>query len=291
MYSNLVLSGGALKAVVLLGAVKYLEEKDLIKHFKNYIGSSAGAIIIFFLIIGYKSYEIKDILIEEINNIVDLDFENIDDFFINYGIDNTDRNKDILKKYLIKKTKLNDITFIEFAKKYGLNFTITGTNLTTRNTDYFNVDNFPNMSMIDALVITSCIPLIYKPIEYNDNLYIDGGIYNNFAYNYYKNKNDSLGINVTYNYSRKNDTFINYFNNILLSLMDKIIELGLDNSENVCFINFDEKRKDGVNISTDDFSVNINNDIIIDNINYGYNTFKEFLNKKIENIKSVDNTQ
>tara|TARA_B100000900_G_scaffold416079_1_gene448937 strand:+ start:4760 stop:5635 length:876 start_codon:yes stop_codon:yes gene_type:complete len=291
MYSNLVLSGGALKAVVLLGAVKYLEEKDLIKHFKNYVGSSAGAIIIFFLIIGYKSYEIKDILIEEINNIVDLDFENIDDFFINYGIDNTDRNKDILKKYLIKKTKLNDITFIEFAKKYGLNFTITGTNLTTRNTDYFNVDNFPNMSMIDALVITSCIPLIYKPIEYNDNLYIDGGIYNNFAYNYYKNKNDSLGINVTYNYSRKNDTFINYFNNILLSLMDKIIELGLDNSENVCFINFDEKRKDGVNISTDDFSVNINNDIIIDNINYGYNTFKEFLNKKIENIKSVDNTQ
>jgi predicted acylesterase/phospholipase RssA len=287
----LVLSGGALKAVVLLGAVKYLEEKDLIKHFKNYVGSSAGAIIIFFLIIGYKSYEIKDILIEEINNIVDLDFENIDDFFINYGIDNTDRNKDILKKYLIKKTKLNDITFIEFAKKYGLNFTITGTNLTTRNTDYFNVDNFPNMSMIDALVITSCIPLIYKPIEYNDNLYIDGGIYNNFAYNYYKNKNDSLGINVTYNYSRKNDTFINYFNNILLSLMDKIIELGLDNSENVCFINFDEKRKDGVNISTDDFSVNINNDIIIDNINYGYNTFKEFLNKKIENIKSVDNTQ
>ena len=291
MYSNLVLSGGALKAVVLLGAVKYLEEKDLIKHFKNYIGSSAGAIIIFFLIIGYKSYEIKDILIEEINNIVDLDFENIDDFFINYGIDNTDRNKDILKKYLIKKTKLNDITFIEFAKKYGLNFTITGTNLTTRNTDYFNVDNFPNMSMLDALVITSCIPLIYKPIEYNDNLYIDGGIYNNFAYNYYKNKNDTLGINVTYNYSRKNDTFINYFNNILLSLMDKIIELGLDNSENVCFINFDEKRKDGVNISTDDFSVNINNDIIIDNINYGYNTFKEFLNKKIENIKSVDNTQ
>ena len=291
MYSNLVLSGGALKAVVLLGAVKYLEEKDLIKHFKNYVGSSAGAIIIFFLIIGYKSYEIKDILIEEINNIVDLDFENIDDFFINYGIDNTDRNKDILKKYLIKKTKLNDITFIEFAKKYGLNFTITGTNLTTRNTDYFNVDNFPNMSMIDALVITRCIPLIYKPIEYNDNLYIDGGIYNNFAYNYYKNKNDSLGINVTYNYSRKNDTFINYFNNILLSLMDKIIELGLDNSENVCFINFDEKRKDGVNISTDDFSVNINNDIIIDNINYGYNTFKEFLNKKIENIKSVDNTQ
>ena len=28
MYSNLVLSGGALRAVALLGAVKYLEELD-----------------------------------------------------------------------------------------------------------------------------------------------------------------------------------------------------------------------------------------------------------------------
>ena len=35
MYSNLVLSGGALRAVALLGAVKYLEELDILKKLNN----------------------------------------------------------------------------------------------------------------------------------------------------------------------------------------------------------------------------------------------------------------
>ena len=72
MYSNLVLSGGAFRGLGILGAIKYLEETDLIKNFKQYIGTSAGAIICFFLIIGYKSYEIKEIILNEINNIVKL---------------------------------------------------------------------------------------------------------------------------------------------------------------------------------------------------------------------------
>jgi predicted acylesterase/phospholipase RssA len=288
MYSNLVLSGGAVKSVVLLGAVKYLEENDLIKDFKNYIGSSAGAIIIFFIIIGYKSEEINKILITEIKNIINLNYDNIDNFLMDYGIDNTNKNKEILKKYLYKKTELNDITFIEFTKKYGLNLIITGTNLTTRETDYFNINNNPEMSIIDALVITSCLPLIYKPIEYNDNLYIDGGIYNNFAYNYFKNKNDTLGINVTYDYSRKNDTFINYFNNIILSLMNKIIDLNINNSENVCVINFDESRKDGINFSIDELEISIDDDIINENYKYGYDIFKIFLDNIINIKKSIN---
>ena len=32
MYTNLVLSGGALRGVGLLGAIKYLEELDYIKY-------------------------------------------------------------------------------------------------------------------------------------------------------------------------------------------------------------------------------------------------------------------
>ena len=62
MYSNLVLSGGAFRGLGLLGGIKYLEELNLIKYFKQYIGSSAGAIISFLLIIGYTSTDIKDII-------------------------------------------------------------------------------------------------------------------------------------------------------------------------------------------------------------------------------------
>ena len=44
MYTNLVLSGGALRAIAILGAIKYLEQLNLIKNIKEYVGTSAGTI-------------------------------------------------------------------------------------------------------------------------------------------------------------------------------------------------------------------------------------------------------
>ena len=156
MYSNLVLSGGALRAVALLGAVKYLEELDILKKIKQYVGTSAGSIIAFFLIIGYNSSEIVTILTSKVDLITDFDFTNLTNILEDYGIDDCSRNKKLLEEYLFKKINQKQITFLEFTKKFGINFVVTGTNLTTRKTDYFNVDNFPDMNVIDALLISSC---------------------------------------------------------------------------------------------------------------------------------------
>ena len=278
MYSNLVLSGGALRGIGLLGAIKYLEELDYMKYIKNYIGTSAGAIICFFIILGYKSNEIKDIIINEINTFVDLDFENIPNFLDDYGIDDCNKNKEILIKYLKLKTDLEDITFIDFTKKYGLNLIITSSNLTTHKLDYFNVDNTPDMSIIHSLLITSCVPLIYKPIKYNDCIYIDGGIYNNFAIDYFKkNKNETLGINVNSYFSRKNNNFLDYFNNIIYSIMNKLTYDNLNNNENYNIYNiyFDKNMEDDVKFSLIDLKIEVNIDKINYNFDYGYNDFKK----------------
>ena len=278
MYTNLVLSGGALRGVGLLGAIKYLEELDYIKYIKNYIGTSAGAIICFFIILGYNSNEIKDIIIKEINTIVDLDFENIPNFLDDYGIDDCKKNKEVFTKYLKLKTDLEDITFIDFTKKFGLNLIITGSNLTTHNLDYFNVDNTPTMSIINALLITSCLPLIYKPIQYNECIYIDGGIYNNFAIDYFeKNKNETLGINVNSYFSRKNNNFVDYFNNIIYSIMNKLTYDNLNNNKNYNIYNiyFDKNMEDDIKFSLTDLKIEINIDKINYNFDYGYNDFKK----------------
>ena len=278
MYTNLVLSGGALRGVGLLGAIKYLEELDYIKYIKNYIGTSAGAIICFFIILGYNSNEIIDIIIKEINTMVDLDFENIPNFLDDYGIDDCKKNKEVFTKYLKLKTDLEDITFIDFTKKFGLNLIITGSNLTTHNLDYFNVDNTPTMSIINALLITSCLPLIYKPIQYNECIYIDGGIYNNFAIDYFeKNKNETLGINVNSYFSRKNNNFVDYFNNIIYSIMDKLTYDNLNNNKNYNIYNiyFDKNMEDDIKFSLTDLKIEINIDKINYNFDYGYNDFKK----------------
>lgn len=278
MYTNLVLSGGAFKGVALLGALKYLEELDYMKYIKNYTGSSAGGIICFFIALGYKSYEIKNILINEINNLVDLDFNNIPNFLYDYGIDNCDNNKNILKKYLKQKIDLEDITFIEFTKKFGFNLTLTGSNITTHSLDYFNIDNTPDMSIIQALLITSCIPFIYKPIKYNECLYLDGGLYNNFAIDYYnENKNETLGINIKSNIEIKNDNFINYLNNITYSLIDKLTYDNINKKKdyNIYNITFENNQLDDINFSIKDLKIEVDNSVIYKYYNYGYNKFKK----------------
>ena len=79
------------------------------------------------------------------------------------------------------------------------------------------------MDIIQALLITSCIPILYKPILFNDNLYIDGGIYSNFPLDYFeKYYNETIGISVITNYKKDNNNIINYMSNILFSVMTKL---------------------------------------------------------------------
>lgn len=285
MYSNLALSGGAFRAIALLGAIKYLEEINILKDFKNYIGTSAGGIILFFLLIGFTSTEINNILKDEITYLTDLDFDNLSNIYTDLGMDDGSKNEHILRKYLYSKINLNSITFIEFAKKFGYNLIITGANLDTHKTDYFSVDTFPEMDIIQALLITSCIPFIYKPISFNDNLYIDGGIYSNFPIRYFeKNSNDTLGICINPESIKKNDNIINYSKNIIFSMMNK---LSYDNmyknkhKYNICLISFQTSCIDDINLSLNDLEIKIDNGIFKDYMDYGYKQFKKYYKNSI----------
>jgi|TARA_Y100000389_G_scaffold181485_1_gene197135 NTE family protein len=285
MYSNLVLSGGALRAVALLGAVKYLEELDILKNIKQFIGTSAGSIISFLIIIGYKSSEIVQLLIEKSDLLTDFDFNNLTNILEDYGLDDCSRNKKILEDSLFKKIKQESITFLELTKKFGVNFVVTGSNLTTRETDYFNVDTYPEMNVIDALLISSCIPLIYQPIKFNDCLYIDGGIYENLPLKYLKkNSNETLGIYVQTYYSNKNENFYNYFTNIISSVMDKLSYDEILNSDyNICLIFYKEPRSSDINFNMDDLELIVNKEIFKKYYDYGYKEFKNYYDELLRN--------
>ena len=59
-----------------------------------------------------------------------------------------------------------------------------------------------------AALISSCVPLVYKPIKYKDCLYADGGLYDNLPLKYFKeNRTETLGIYVSTYYSNKNENF------------------------------------------------------------------------------------
>jgi NTE family protein len=59
------------------------------------------------------------------------------------------------------------------------------------------------MSVIIALRISISIPIFFAPIYYNNNYYIDGGVYNNLGLNY-SDINNTLGICIKFNLKNNN---------------------------------------------------------------------------------------
>ena len=62
--------------------------------------------------------------------------------------------------------------------------------------EYLNKDNSPDLKYTDAICMTSCIPILFEPIEYNGCLYIDGGVNNNFPYEKIIDRKNYLGIDI-----------------------------------------------------------------------------------------------
>jgi predicted acylesterase/phospholipase RssA len=182
-----VFSGGAFKGCAFLGSIKYLEEHDLLKHIKNVIGSSAGAIIGFLLCMGYKSSDAIAIMYHEMKTYAekDLDLDAVLSIFETMGIDDCQGVIDGFSNILYKRLKVYDITFLELAKRTGFNFVVCGSNISLATVEYFCVDRTPGMSVLQALRISFSLPVVMTPVIMNGMIYVDASLFNNFPIEYF----------------------------------------------------------------------------------------------------------
>ena len=52
-------------------------------------------------------------------------------------------------------------------------------NVNRQQVEIFDHNNSPDLSVLQLLLMTTAIPTFFKPIKYNDNYYVDGGINGN----------------------------------------------------------------------------------------------------------------
>ena len=106
--------------------------------------------------------------------------------------------QDLIK---IKSTTIqnndDDITFAQLQKITGKNFVVCVTNLTSRKFEYWGAFNYPNMSVITAVRASMGVPLIFTPVEWNNDWYVDGGLLNNFPIDFVDQ--DALGTTLAIN--------------------------------------------------------------------------------------------
>lgn len=224
----LVLSGGGIKGISYIGALKALEDLHILEYFEIFAGTSAGALVLFVYMLGYTSDELYSFIKK-------FDFsklKNIDvSLFINsYGLNSGDALIEILRKFVERKKISFDITFKELYEKTGKTLIVTVVNVQMRKVEYLSHLTHPTMKVIHSIRMTIQIPFVFTPVEFNGNLYIDGGCIDNFPLEQFsEHENEMLGICAIENLTNmnSNETIDKYAINVINSLINGITEMSI----------------------------------------------------------------
>lgn len=153
---GLVLSGGAARANAQIGALHALNEHGI--YPSHISGASAGALIGALYCSGYSPLEILELSkSQEFLSIFKIGF-------LNKSLTEMTRLKTFLRKH-IKPT----------FKELKIPLYISVTNLNSGECEIISKGD-----IVDFLAATCAIPLLFRPVKIDDNLYCDGGLINNF---------------------------------------------------------------------------------------------------------------
>lgn len=156
---GLVLSGGGIRGVAHIGLIKALEELDI--HPTHLSGTSAGAMIAALYAGGCTAEQMLDIF----KTRSPLKFAHFS--FYKPGLMDSEK----FGNYIYEEV-LPHNSFEQLSKKLY----ITATNITDGKMTIFSEGD----NLINTLLASCALPMIYSPVEIEGKLYADGGILNNF---------------------------------------------------------------------------------------------------------------
>jgi predicted acylesterase/phospholipase RssA len=222
MYDTICISGAGIKIMNILGFLHFLNlKKPFIEQVKNFSGTSAGSIICSLLLVGYSPLEILIYFCKnEINEL--LQYINTDKN--NLGLINIDHVKTYFENMFINK-----IGFVPTLKQlFSLNqkyFVCCSYNLTKDEKVYFDHIKTPDIKISDAVIASSLVPLMFTKWKINEDIYIDGGIFNLFPIEKISEKSTSkiLGIIV-----KNNNKDLENTSNYILKIVDTISYLNIN---------------------------------------------------------------
>ena len=180
-YDTIVMSGGSVKGCMSIGALQYGYDNGLFNNADKYIGTSIGALISYFLCIGYTPIEMMVAICT--SQIMDsLKEVNIMKMTQGSGYCSYSKLQEHLEKLTISKIgffpTMNDI-----KTKFGKTLVTVTHNYTKQCTEYMSYENYPDLPCLTAIRMSINIPIVFESFQYNGSTYIDGNISDNFPIN------------------------------------------------------------------------------------------------------------
>lgn len=227
---RIVLSGGGIKVISLVGALKVLHGAGQLKKIREICGVSAGAWLAFMMAARCPIARIEGLVLDiDFSVIRNLTPEALLGFPETFGLDDGSKLAKFLESITRVVLKLDpDISFEGLAALPGsLPFRCWATDLNTQSVREFSAIKTPTVKILDALRASMCIPLYFVPVRdpVNQHMLIDGGIQGNLPLNHLmedeRQESLSLGFcneNIVVNMNETPQDLMGFMNAILNSL-------------------------------------------------------------------------
>lgn len=162
--------GGAIRGLAYVGAIRALEELGI--EYDIVGGSSVGSIFATLVACGYKSYELENLFIK-------VNFELFKDIHLglakNFALSKGGIFVEWLNELISRKAediKKKNLSFEDLQKE----LVIITTNLKTFSTQEFSKNQTPDFEIAKAIRISSSMPGLMPPYDYNGASLVDGDL-------------------------------------------------------------------------------------------------------------------
>jgi len=277
-FDSLVISGSSIRGFLLLGAIQYAIDSNLLHKINTYVGTSAGAMICYLLAIGYTPIEIIVYICTK-QVIEKFKYFNIVGMTRGEGAISFSFIHEHLERITIEKIG-RLITLKELYTIFGKKLICNTYNRTSKKEEIISCDSFPDMPCLVALRMTSNLPFLFEDFKYLGSKYIDGGVSDNFPIHIAdKTGKKILGIalyssDIFSGKENNDESVVKDIYEILSIPMNQIVLNNIKNVSDKCTVVLIDPKKFG------SFDFSIDNRSKLDMFSCGYTQTKEYFEAK-----------
>jgi len=207
---HLVIPGGGPSGLQAIGILQCLEEKGVwnIENIESIYATSAGTLIAVMLAMKFHWDYITDYIIKRPwNKFVQFDLMLLIESLNSRGIFDKTLMVNFLKPFFLAKGMDMDISLFDFEKQTNIALHFFTFELTEFDVVELSGQTTPNIKVMDAVYMSSAIPVLFKPFLSKGKCYLDGGVAcnNPISYALQRFPDHASIFNISHDYGDKND--------------------------------------------------------------------------------------
>lgn len=208
--THLILSGGGTHGSVQVGALRFLMVEGLHTSITHISCCSIGCYVAMMYCLKFSIDEMEEVIKKFVSSpkCIYISISSLMNIFTQLGL--TETKHIFIPLLALAKEKyphddIENFTFVDIAKKFGINLYVSVTDICGGQNKIFSIDDTPDVNVFMACRASMSLPFVYTPVKINDRYYVDGALTNNFPITVFRQVPDENKLGLAINNVSDND--------------------------------------------------------------------------------------